>query len=315
MKHSRKKIHVSADTPALRQSLARIFKNFNRENHHPFSVEMIESLDNAEEIHLLFFEADPQRMDDSKKALERLLATFRANVVLISSTEYDNLELARQSGIGNILLSESMNEPVVRAITLKLLGKEFFGFDPFFPDGYPLFEKEYSFSGRFQLRDFQKKYFGDFAASLDPDERDSFYMYASELMTNALSYGVYGISPEERDKNQTGFPPDPDIPEGKEIRVRIVRDKEKYAVSITDKTGSLTLERVLEKIRRQTIAPGEDVPKGLYDLSGRGFFILSKQTRLIINILKRVKTEVILLRYNDPSLNKYQSLIINEKEK
>jgi len=315
MRHPKKKIHISADTSALRSGLVQIFQNFNRTNQLPFSVEMIESPDNAEDIHLLFFEADPQRMDDSKRKLKRFLVEFRSNVVLMCSAEYDNLELARHFGIGNILLPESMNEPVIRAITLKLLGKEFFGFEPFFPAGYPLFEKEYFFSGEFQLRDFQKKYFGDFAAELDPDERNYFFMYASELMTNALSYGVYGVTPEQRDQNQTGFPNDLVIPERKEIRVKIVRDEEKYAVSITDKTGALTLERVLEKIRRQTVAPGENVPKGLYDLSGRGLFILSKQTRLVINILRRVKTEVIMLRYNDPSLNKYQPLIINEKEK
>lgn len=315
MKHPKKKIYISARTSALKEGLTQIFQNLNRTSQLPFLAKMIGSLDDTEEIHLLFFEADPERMDDSKRELQQLLAAFRANVVLMCSREYDSLELAREFGIGNILPPDALNESVVRAITLRLLGEDFFGFEPFFPDGYPLFEKEYFFSGKFQLRDFQKKYFGDFAAGLDPGERDYFHMYASELMTNALSYGVYGVTSDERDQNQTGFPPDVVVPEGKGIRVRIVRDEEKYAISITDKTGSLTLQRVLEKIKRQTIVPGKSVPEGLYDLSGRGLFMLSKQTRLIINILRKVKTEVILLRYNDPSLNRYQTLIINEKEK
>ena len=315
MNHSKKGIHISAGTPALKERLIRIFQNISRNNQLPFSVKIIRSLDDAKEIDLLFFEADPKRMDDSKMELQRLLTTFRMNVVLTCATEYDNLELARQFGIGNILLPESLNESVVRAVTAKLLGKQFFGPRPFFPNGYPLFEKEYLFSGRVHFRDFQEKYFEDFVTDLDPDERDYFSMFTSELMTNAIFYGVYGITPEEREKNPIGFSPHVAIPGGKEIKVKIVRDDEKYGVSITDKTGSLTLQRVLEKIRRQTVAPGESDPKGLYDLTGRGLFILSKQTRLIINILRKTKTEIIILRYNDPLLNKYQSLIINEKEK
>ena len=313
MKGSKKGIHILASTPALRERLIRIFQNLDRTNRLPFPIELIRSPGDAKETHLLFFEPDLERMEDSKRELHQLIAIFRSNVVLMCPTEHDNLKLASQFGIGNILMPGSLSESIVRAVTVKLLGEDFFGCSPFFPNGYTRFEKTYSFSGRFQVKDFPKNHFQDFVRSLDPEERHYFSAYVSELMTNALIYSVYEVTPEERDQNQTGFPTDVIIPKEKEIRIRIVRDDEKYGISIADKTGALTLLRVLEKIQRQTTAPDKPVPEGVYDLTGRGFFILSKQTRLIINIQKRVKTEIILLRYNDPSLNKYQALIINEK--
>lgn len=84
-------------------------------------------------------------------------------------------------------------------------------------------------------------------------------------------------------------------------------------ISMMDRSGSLTLERVLGKIHRHTPQAEKTIPKGITDLSGRGLFMISRQSRLIINILKSVRTEVIFLRYNGPTLNTYQSLIINEK--
>ena len=104
-----------------------------------------------------------------------------------------------------------------------------------------------------------------------------------------------------------------EVPEDKAIEFKIVEDDEKWGLSVTDQSGSLTLNRVLEKIERHTAFDDKPVPEGIEDLSGRGLFILSRQNRLIINILNTVKTEIIVMRFKDSSLNRYQSFIINEK--
>jgi len=88
---------------------------------------------------------------------------------------------------------------------------------------------------------------------------------------------------------------------------------EKYGISVRDKEGGLTLLRILQKLRRHTPLEGNPIPDGIEDLTGRGLFIISRQTRLVINILHGQQTEVILLSYFDEDRNKYKSLIINEK--
>ena len=202
---------------------------------------------------------------------------------------------------------------MIWAITRKLLFEDFFGFKPFFPKGYTEFDKTYHFSGNFDLNEVVIDSFQDFLPRLDNESRLNFTTAISELTVNALSYGVYGITPEEREKDQAINPRFVEVPEDKAIQFQIVEDEEKWGLSVTDQTGSLTLTRVLNKIERHTTFYDRPIPAGIEDLSGRGLFLLSRQNRLIINILNKVKTEIILMRFKDPSLNKYQSFIINEK--
>ncbi len=78
VKRSKKGIHILTGALGLRERLIRIFQNLSHSNQQPFPIEIIRSLDDAKEIHLLFFKAAPERMDDSRRELQRLLATFRS---------------------------------------------------------------------------------------------------------------------------------------------------------------------------------------------------------------------------------------------
>jgi len=80
-----------------------------------------------------------------------------------------------------------------------------------------------------------------------------------------------------------------------------------------DQKGTLRSSRILKKLQRHTSFDIGDLPTGLEDPTGRGLFILSRQTRLVVNVLLGLKTEVILMHFFDEKKNKYQSLIINEK--
>ena len=98
MNHSKRGIHISAGTPALKERLIRILQNISRNNQLPFSVEIIRSLDDAKDIDLLFFEADPKRMDDSKMELQRLLnklITFKSVYMVSNLIKTRSLSMVR----------------------------------------------------------------------------------------------------------------------------------------------------------------------------------------------------------------------------
>lgn len=280
----------------------------------PFELEILLHFDQKSKPDLVFFETNPQWIEaNGHRELEEILKWAKSNIILIGSPKFDYLELAKRYGIGNIILSDHLNPNSVRAVLTRLLGTEFFGFKSFFIGGYELFYKEYIFNGHYPLASFPKGYFQEFVRTLSEEEKYYFYTHINELLINAFCFGVYGIQAEERDQKQVTVPSEIFIPKEKEIKVIIARDHEKYGISIMDSGGSLTLERVLEKIHRHTPQDGKIIPKGITDLNGRGLFMISRQSRLIVNILKNVRTEVIFLRYNDPMQNTYQSLIINEK--
>lgn len=309
-----KQIYLHCRSGNVRERLGGVLGHMEAAAQLPFHLECYDSLGAERKPDLVFFEIDPQEFPAADhRELEQILEWSGSNMVLICSAKFDYLELAKRYGIGNILLSDALNVNNIRAVLARLLGDEFFGFKPFFVNGYELFHREYLFSGSYALSAFPKAYFREFAHTLDEEEKFYFYTNINELLINAFCFGVYGIKPEERDRDQVSIPSQIFIPKEKEIQVMIARDREKYGISIMDRSGSLTLERVLEKIRRHTPREEKVIPKGITDLSGRGLFMISRQSRLIINILKRVRTEVIFLRYDDPALNTYQSLIINEK--
>lgn len=84
-------------------------------------------------------------------------------------------------------------------------------------------------------------------------------------------------------------------------------DSEKYGVSIADNSGRLTKETVLERIERQVSG------KGLADRRGRGIHISRMLSdRMIINIKRGERTEVVLLNYFTAKYRGFKPLYINE---
>lgn len=91
------------------------------------------------------------------------------------------------------------------------------------------------------------------------------------------------------------------------ITVECGHDSEKYGLSVSDGSGRLTKEMVLERIERH--ATGQ----GLLDLRGRGIHLTRMLSdRMIINIRRGERTEVILLNYFQPKYRGFKPLYINE---
>jgi hypothetical protein len=266
--------------------------------------------------HIIFFEPTGQLPQEKIASLQQMRETQLEKgdqLVLMGAAGFDYLELARNFNIGNIIIEDNFDSGMLAAIIRKLLGDNFFGFEPFFPNGYTHFYHEYEFYGPLVEVFNPVTTFKDFTDTLQKDQKVLFQSFVSELMVNAISYAVYGITPEERDQKLMTPPAYPEIPKEQSVFITVAQDSEKYGIGIRDRSGSLTLKRVLEKIRRHSVLDENQLPIGLTDNTGRGLFILSRNTRLVVNILQGVQTEILLMHFQQKELNKYQSLIINEK--
>ncbi len=286
----------------------------------PFEVKvrMMPEIDEIDRITrnnacLFFFEACSGHPQPEKLDIVRHLCQERGHqIILLADTNYDYLKLAEDMGIGNILIRDQFDHDIINAISRRLLGSAFFGLAPFFPEQFPVFDKRYHLTGPVSIDGLAVRTFGDFGNSLDDECRRFFYSSTTELLINAIFYGVCGITEDQRDRRLIQTPRKVDIPEELAIDIHIVQDHEKYGFSISDKRGTLRPARILKKIRRHT-AIGNELPPGIGDQSGRGLFMLTRQTRIVFNVLRGERTEVILMFFFSEDKNQYQSLIINER--
>jgi hypothetical protein len=265
---------------------------------------------------IMFYEVDSSDIEKSNERIQefvRAAAGIPFQMVLLCESKFDYFDLASRFEIGNLILDGKFDLPLLHAITRKLLFDDLFGFKSFFPQGTPLFHQFSRVSGQVDREQLFDLYFAPFCETLPPAEQTIFKMVTSELMVNAMDYAIRGISPEERDREGKRNIPAIEIPGNRWLELGIVQDDEKWGVVVSDLSGSLTLKRVLEKFRRHVVLGEEGVPLGLTDRTGRGLFILSRSNRLVINVLKEIKTEIIVLHYRDASINKYQPLIFNER--
>jgi hypothetical protein len=266
----------------------------------------------AQNHHCLLFADTHEESVRRLEALIELQPERNHQACLVAGPKDDYRDIAIRFHWGIILVRDHLDAAVLAALTRRVLGDAFFGFAPFFPQGGIRFTQSYTVSGMVETRDLANRLFPDFIDRIPETRRPFFVSQCGELLLNALAYGVAGITESERDSGAS-LGERLLIPKGKEVTVRVVEDGEKYGFSVTDPGGSLTLRRILEKLRRQTVLPHSSIPEGITDLSGRGIFIVSRQSRLIFNIHRGVATEAIILYYFEESQNHYQPLILNER--
>jgi hypothetical protein len=265
---------------------------------------------------LVFFEVDDDNIEASNHKIHAFQKAAEGNpfqMVLFCHSNYNYFQLAEKFEIGNLILDHQFDLPLIRAIARKLLFDRLFGYDSFFPDALS-FNEKYVFSGEVDRESLFEKPLSEFGGRLDESEASHFKTVLQELLLNALDYGILGITPEDRDEHGARGPRHTLIPENKPIGLRILQDDEKWGAVVSDLSGALGLKRILHKFQRHVVTPGSDeIPPGLLDGTGRGLFILSRSNRLVINVLRQIKTEIIVLHYKNADLNKYQPLIVNER--
>jgi CheY-like chemotaxis protein/anti-sigma regulatory factor (Ser/Thr protein kinase) len=226
-------------------------------------------------------------------------------VLITAYNVEDYLDLALKHDIGNIFVKTTpFNFDELCKILNNLLTSDIFGIDRYFSPGY--MHSEYKVSSSKCLDKDAKEITKDIK---DTERARKLELVIVELLTNAIFYGMMSHSPESK-ALLTG---DIVLPEGKEIEVHVGIDSEKYAVSVLDRGGRLSKFDVLYWLNRQVARDDKGLPLGVFDTHGRGFYIARRYIdRLIINIDKDTKTEIIIINYFSNEYQGYKPLYINE---
>jgi hypothetical protein len=233
-------------------------------------------------------------------------------IVLLADEDVDYFRIARDFHIGNVIKKGRFDESIIRALTIRLMTGNIFGFAPYFPGGFAVGPLYRTYAGKVRVEAAIEECFRACQPYVNPEELSSFRVFLHELMLNTFAYAIEGISAQDRDAKLLKAPPEVDIPERRAIKISLVGDKEKLGLSVMDSTGSLSMLRVLEKLRRQSKIGNEKMPPGIWDESGRGISMVYRYSRFIVNILKGVRTETLFLQYHEKELNRFESIIITE---
>jgi CheY-like chemotaxis protein len=240
--------------------------------------------------------------------LLREIRTRYPDIKRILITAYnveDYLELALNYNIGNIFVKTiPFNFEELSSVLVNLLTNNIFGLDRYFSAP----------AERMQLKINSSKKLDQHAAELVSFVGKLPYakkleLVIIELLTNALFYGIRKESADNKELWEYDFT----LPDDQAVIVDVAKDSEKFAISICDNGGRLTKKDVLYWLHRQIAHNADGLPLGLFDSHGRGLFITRKYIdRLIINIDRTHRTEMIIVNYYHNTYLGYKPLYINE---
>ena len=124
-----------------------------------------------------------------------------------------------------------------------------------------------------------------------------------EILTNA----IYHAPTREDGSEKYALFSEVTLEPSEYVYVEFGYDSDKYGVAVLDKCGGLTRETVLSKMERQIKGEGD------MDDSGRGLHMCRLfADRLIVNIERGKRTEVIVFNYLNGKYSGYKPLYINE---
>lgn len=215
------------------------------------------------------------------------------------------LDLALKYNIGNIFVKTApFNFNELSSIITSLLSNDIFGLHHYFSSSAD--------SIKFKIT--SSKNLEQHAANIltfinDESLTRKIELVVIELLTNAIFYGIRNESPEHKETWNHNFT----LSDEEAIIVTAVKDSEKFAISVNDNGGKLKKNDVIYWLHRQIAQDSEGLPLGLFDSHGRGFFIARKYIdRLIVNISRTHRTEIIIIHYFNNEYLGYKSLYINE---
>lgn len=217
----------------------------------------------------------------------------------------DYFDLAMKYDVGNIFVKTTpFNFAELSTNIVNLLTNDIFGAERYFEDGAAVNTLTVKRSDTLHENARQ-------IIELLPDKSRArkLELVIVELLTNAIFYGVRGENADNREEWDHDF----ELSDDEAITISVFVDKEKYGVSVIDNGGKLKKSDVLYWMNRQVTRDENGVPLGLTESHGRGLFIARQYIdRLIINIDKSKKTEVISINYLSQTYQGYKPLYINE---
>ncbi|MCL2220242.1 MAG: response regulator [Chitinispirillia bacterium] len=124
-----------------------------------------------------------------------------------------------------------------------------------------------------------------------------------EILMNAIYHAPTRVGGVEKYTQYTEVSLEP----AEYVFVELGCDSEKYGIAVLDKCGALTKDIVLDKLHRQITG------EGYMDESGRGLHMCRLfADRLVINIERNKRTEVVIMNYIGGKYRGYKPLYINE---
>jgi len=282
-------------SPVVREKILRLYNNLKKHGLLPHGIELEQNNFDEKNNNLFFVTYDKNTEQELRKLMYEI--DFKKRQIVIISNDYeDYFDFAMEYNICNIIHITNLNEDVLLGIFKKIFEKKI-GLKFFFEHRKNIFDKKYSISGDICMHGLVNNTFTDFMGKIPSAARSTFIINCHELITNAIAYGVLGITVHARDKKayDIGSFANVNIPEGKDVKVHLMMNEKFYGISVKDRGGSLTIQRVLERIRRQSVVAGETVPQGIEDYTGRGLAILSHHGLLNFSLKIGKFTEVSLV--------------------
>jgi len=288
--------------PFVTEKIVRLKNNLERRGTLPVAVHFEQGNFDLEHENL-FFVSYNRKNESELRSLVRKANFRRRNVIIIADSEADYFDFAMEYNICNIINMDDLNEAMLLGIIKRFLDNDL-SMEPFFKRDDIVFDKRYYISGVLNMRNLVENLFPDFMDKIDGVVKNMFTINCHELVTNAIAYGIMGVTPYARDRKAYEFESTVEIPKGKGLQVNLLLDAHSYGISVRDYGGVLTTQRVLERIRRQSVVAGETVPRGIEDLTGRGLAILSHHGLLMFTIKPGMFTDVSLIGRLNPAVER-----------
>ncbi len=308
MKHSDITLLVVEDDPQMRSMLADYLGEMEGYTVC-VAVDGVDALENVlanRRVDLVLSDINMPNMKGFEllaEVRERYPATKRMLITAYNVEDY--FELAMKYDVGNIFVKTSPFGFAELSATIEnLLTGDIFGLERYFGDGAAV-SKLTVRSGE-DLHAEARRIMALVPSGADAQKLE---LVLVEILTNAVFYGVRHETPDDRGSWQRRF----ELGDDEAVEVSVMADREKYGISIVDPGGRLKKSDILYWLNRQVSTDERGLPMGVFDTHGRGLFIARRYIdRLVINIDRNRRTEVIVLNYFGQSYEGYKPLYINE---
>ncbi|MBD3243130.1 MAG: response regulator [Chitinivibrionales bacterium] len=308
MDRSRVTLLVVEDDPQMRSMIADYLGEI--EGYHVCAaVDGVDALENFlphQRVDLVISDINMPKMKGFEllaKVREQYPDTKRMLITAYNVEDY--FELAMKYDVGNIFVKTSpFGFAELSATIQNLLTGNIFGLERYFPADAPISKLTVK-SGENLHADACRVM--DLLPAGAHDQKLELVLV--EILTNAVFYGVRQEAPDDRGSWKHEF----ELSDGEAVEVSVMCDDEKYGISIVDPGGRLKKSDILYWLNRQVSTDERGLPMGVFDTHGRGLFIARRYIdRLIVNIDRNRRTEVIVLNYHGQLYEGYKPLYINE---
>jgi len=222
--------------------------------------------------------------------------------LLTSSNIDDYIAFARESAISSIIpKTVPFNFEEVESIIMGLLTGEIFGLERYLHSGGFTVAGKFCITSSSEARSVRDAVIAKITKKFN--DAGDMQLTIDEILSNAIYHAPSRAGGSEKYAQFA----DVELEPSEYVYVELAYDSEKYAVSVLDQCGALTRDIVLNKMERQVTGAG------YMDDSGRGLHMCRLfADRLVINIERGKRTEVILMNYAEGKYRGFKPLYINE---